>query len=130
MEWTRACRGTKGRIYAYGSQQQKNICNSDALSPEENSHPVASGSMSSCKSPEGVYDLNGNLSEWVADDWRSFDHNQKRWRTAKPKQKTLRGGTMWAQTHYGQDCTSRHRHDASTWRNHDDGFRCCTDSKP
>ena len=74
--------------------------------------------------PDGVFDPNGNLSEWVMDDWRSFDGNRNRWRATKPNQKTLRG-TMWGETHYGQDCTSRHGHDAQKWRNLDDGFRCC-----
>ncbi len=38
--------------------------------------------------------------------------------------RTVRGGTMWNETFYGQDCTSRHGH-PRTDKYEDDGFRCC-----
>ena len=124
-EWEYACRGQKKRLYSYGNKRRVGMCNSDIPRPQEKVLPSPSGSFPECQSPEGVFDLNGNVSEWVEDDWRDFDHNQKRWKSQKEGHKTLRGGTMWSQTHYGQDCTSRHGHHRNTWHNRDDGFRCC-----
>ena len=124
-EWEWACRGLDKRLYSYGSERQEGACHADVAHDDTSIKMVPSGHFSHCKSPEGIYDLNGNVSEWVADDWRAFDHNQKRWKPHKEKYKTLRGGTAWKKTHYGQDCTSRHAHHISQWDNRDDGFRCC-----
>ena len=117
-EWERACRGEKRWRYSYGGTKDAERCNTPIegnapIIPGE--PPLASiGSYPECVSPDGVHDLNGSLSEWVADPWPG----KEGWRT-------LRGGTMWNQTHYGQDCLSRHGHPRDGWRNEDDGFRCC-----
>ena len=128
-EWELACRGTQGRLYSYGNQYDMSRCNTpiDGSGPQGNRPPFArSGSYENCKSPEGVYDLNGSLSEWVSDPWSDFPEPFARNATVDPKTwRTLRGGTMWSHTFYGQDCTSRHGHKKTKWKNMDDGFRCC-----
>ena len=78
-----------------------------------------------------MFDLNGNVSEWVADSWteghgplmRSNDQPE-----AKGPAHVVRGGTMWSQTPYGQSCASSHGH-AGDSRFNDDGFRCCADPR-
>ena len=57
-EWVRAC----GPKYSYGSEFKKDYCNvgTDAIVP--------SGTYSRCKSPYGVYDMIGNVEEWVANN--------------------------------------------------------------
>jgi len=127
-EWEFACRGSEKRLYSYGKERKKGYCYTDFLHADTSIVMMPSGSFSTCRNPEGIYDLNGNVSEWVADDWRAFDHNQGRWKPNKQNHKTLRGGTAWRTTHYGQDCTSRHSHHRSQWSNRDDGFRCCKEA--
>jgi len=127
-EWERACRGTAGTTYVYGNDYDAARCNTPlahAGAHRSQDPLVSAGSYPDCVSPEGVYDLNGSLSEWVDTPWSEpgppgVTVDPALWRV-------LRGGTMWAKTAYGQDCLSRHAHDRSTYRNDDDGFRCCRD---
>ena len=126
-EWERGCRGTERRTWSYGNTRNGQTCNTPIEDgPGSPPFPLAkAGSHPKCVSPEGVANLNGNVSEWVADPWS--DHPEPFQPTARvdPKTwRTLRGGTMWAQTFYGQDCTSRHGHHM-TAQHSDDGFRCC-----
>jgi sulfatase modifying factor 1 len=130
-EWERACRGLAGSRYVYGDSYDRTRCNTplEAAGRINNQLPLApSGSHPGCVSAEGIHDLNGNLSEWVLDAWTEpgppgVTVDAETWRV-------LRGGTMWAKTAYGQDCLSRHGHHRSTYRNDDDGLRCCRDAGP
>ena len=128
-EWELACRGTEGRKYSYGNVYDRNKCNTpiDGPGPQGRNPPFArSGSYEDCHSPEGVYDLNGSMSEWVSDPWSDFAEPFAKNVTVDPENwRELRGGTMWSHTFYGQDCTSRHGHKKTKWKNMDDGFRCC-----
>ena len=117
-EWTLTCRGKEGRLYSYGPRFEKEYCHTNASTDKQPFAP--SGQHPRCQSPEGVFDLNGNVSEWVDASWPQSNPKHIDW-------KTLRGGTIQSDTHYGQDCTSRHGHHRQTWRNSDDGFRCCSD---
>ena len=57
-EWLMAC--TAGGEYPYGNTYAEDKCNvSDYI--------MDTGSKAECKTPAGVYDLSGNVSEWVAD---------------------------------------------------------------
>ncbi len=128
-EWERACRGPGGWRYAYGPERDARACNTPwNPSPPAQMEPpyAASGAYHRCVSPEGVHDLNGNLSEWVSDAWEGSPAPLDRDVASGTTLRTVRGGTMWLQTFYGQDCLSRHGHPPSG-RYHDDGFRCCRD---
>ena len=129
-EWELACRGTEGRMYSYGQHRNRNTCNTPIEGPGPQGRNVPytrSGEKEDCKTPEGVYDLNGSLSEWVADPWSDFPEPFARNVVVSPENwRELRGGTMWNHTFYGQDCTSRHGHRMKGWKNMDDGFRCCS----
>ena len=129
-EWERACRGPSGHAFSYGETRDPTRCNTpiSGTGPGPGGPPVAaSGAHPGCRTAEGVYDLNGNLSEWTADGYtgppepfnRSATPDLETWRV-------LRGGTMWNETFYGQDCLSRHGHHVG-FQNMDDGFRCCAD---
>jgi formylglycine-generating enzyme required for sulfatase activity len=68
-EWTAACKGADGRRkYAYGSRYEPKRCNDRARSGKAN-QPAPTGSLSRCRTPEGsgVYDLSGNVWEWLAE---------------------------------------------------------------
>jgi sulfatase modifying factor 1 len=129
-EWERACRGPEGRRYVYGDTRDPAACNTpiEGGGPQPSLPPTEAGAWPRCRSPEGVYDLNGSLSEWVSDPWTGDPEPFNREARVDPETwRVLRGGTMWSQTFYGQDCTSRHGHEVS-FHNIDDGFRCCRDA--
>ena len=133
-EWERACRGPEGRTYAYGNERDPDRCNTPITGggPGPGKPPplAASGSHEGCRTSEGVYDLNGNLSEWVSDGYQGAPEPFNRSATPDPATwRVLRGGTMWNLTFYGQECLSRHGHEV-TFLNMDDGFRCCADASP
>ncbi len=131
MEWERACEGPEGQRYVYGPTRDASICNTpiEGGGPGKGRRPPYSGGgdFPQCLSAEGVYDLNGSMSEWVSDPWTGAPEPFNSEAIVDPATwRTLRGGTMWSHTFYGQDCTSRHGHPTS-FQNMDDGFRCCSD---
>jgi formylglycine-generating enzyme len=90
-EWYRACAGPRGLRYPYGNTEIEGRCNvgkghvmqkvfgkdirytfeDHYNSPRLNQEPgflALSGSHAECASPEGAFDMVGNLHEWVADD--------------------------------------------------------------
>lgn len=72
-EWERAARGTQARLFPWGELYDDRRANVGALRPgcvydgdgHEALAPVAS--YASGATPEGVYDLSGNVAEWVSD---------------------------------------------------------------
>jgi hypothetical protein len=64
-EWTRACAGPKKRRFPYGARAQADRCNTASIAgfPQE---VGTSGAYHKCVSPEGVYDLVGNVGEWTS----------------------------------------------------------------
>ena len=68
-EWSAACRGDGGkRKYAYGDHYEPSRCHDRALSQARHTTaPLPTGTLDTCVTPEGVYDLSGNVWEWLAD---------------------------------------------------------------
>jgi hypothetical protein len=90
-EWQRACMGPEKRKYPYGSQRKEGTCNVDKRNPHildkmfpdiphkrrlgrEFNHPdlllepgylSLTGEYEGCVTREKVFDMDGNLSEWV-----------------------------------------------------------------
>lgn len=113
-EWDRACEGEEGRKYPYGNEFDAKACNAVYL--YENPHdsaPKPSGSMPGCVTPEGVYDLSGNLWEWV-------DHKD-----ASGILRLLRGGG-YSNKDYLLHCRTKDNAFQPMDEHHDaHGFRCC-----
>lgn len=132
-EWERACRGASGWHYSYGPDFNRSTCNTPIQGggPEPGGAPYApSGSHGGCRSPEGVFDLNGNVAEWVEDSWNLDRLGPAGGPGDDPTSlRQLRGGTMWDGTFYGQSCISRHAHPVQA-QSDDDGFRCCANPQP
>jgi hypothetical protein len=59
QEWQWACSGLDGYPYSYGWTFDKNACNTEGRTPEP------SGNRSHCTGKFGVYDMVGNVFEWV-----------------------------------------------------------------
>jgi hypothetical protein len=130
-EWLRACRGTEGRIYPYGDTRMGGVCNDarathpaierfgtsaswiwsqlgDACINQLPDSLAPTGSHPGCVTPEGVFDLMGNLHEWTADPAGTF-----------------RGGFYVDTVLNGEGCLYRTTaHDVGHW-DYSTGFRCC-----
>ncbi|WP_437334175.1 SUMF1/EgtB/PvdO family nonheme iron enzyme [Sorangium sp. So ce394] len=137
-EWVSACRGPDETLFPYGASRQHGVCNDDerpvhpvaeiaallGIKSEEHwtsamNNPLINqlsnallptGERAGCTNGYGVFDMVGNLHEWVDDPSGTF-----------------RGGYFMDTTRNGEGCkyaTTAHSfgyHDYST------GFRCCMD---
>jgi hypothetical protein len=138
-EWVRGCKGPDNTVFPYGPERRARVCNDDirrvhpvaeiaqrvGLPPEQwwregmnnpliNQLPnslLSTGDRAQCTNGYGVFDMVGNLHEWIDDPDGTF-----------------RGGFYMDTSRNGQGCeyaTVAHDfgyHDYST------GFRCCRDA--
>jgi formylglycine-generating enzyme required for sulfatase activity len=135
-EWVTACRGRKPTAFPYGDTRRPGYCNDSGTAPlpvlfsslgdemyfpEPMNDPrlnqvpgtvAPTGSHPHCKNSWGVYDMVGNVHEWVDDPAGTF-----------------RGG-YFLDTHInGDGCSYRTvAHDA-TYHDYSTGFRCCADPR-
>jgi formylglycine-generating enzyme required for sulfatase activity len=129
-EWMFACEGPRTLPYPYGIVRDPGACNIDrrpfrvneaalstprdvALEIERIDQRVASGVLSGCVSAFGVFDLSGNVAEWVRD---REDAKGGEWAVA---------GGHWARA---PAVCRRLEHPGPQARSHKGGFRCCRDT--
>jgi formylglycine-generating enzyme len=137
-EWERACRGKNPTTFPYGDERKSGYCNDSGKAPLASLHPdlgenvyassdamndprinqapntvAPTGSFAKCRNAFGVFDMVGNLHEWVAD--------------MQGSRGTFRGG-YYQDTHLnGDGCSYRTvAHDVS-YHDYSTGFRCCAD---
>ncbi len=124
-EWVSACAGqpakddnnngmfgedtVEGNMYPYGVFYQAQVCNDQG--DKYKGMPVEAGIKEKCRTPSGIFDLAGNISEWISED--------------KTKA-TLMGGH--AASGERAACNDRSYGNGNGRRNHTTGFRCCADS--
>lgn len=104
-EWEKAARGTDGRIFAWGSENPFSICEYANVSRNGicEGDTTKVGSYPSGQSFYGVYDMTGNVWEWVSDwfDKDYYDYSPKN-NPQGPEQPTgqvtVRGGG-WSLRH-------------------------------
>lgn len=129
-EWEIAARGTEGRIYPWGSAHPTRG-HANAGETRWRGYNTLSnvGRFELGKTPEGVYDLSGNLWEWVA-DWYDPTYYQFSVRdnpkgpSAGPL-RALRGGA-WNNDSKAIRSSNRAGYAPDARRN-DVGFRCAQD---
>ncbi|MBW2524218.1 MAG: SUMF1/EgtB/PvdO family nonheme iron enzyme [Deltaproteobacteria bacterium] len=135
FEWELACEGAAALPFPYGFTKEPGACNVDELwrpydsaKLQSNDEDVRdreivrlyqgapSGSRPRCKSPFGVYDLVGNVEEWV-----STSRPQWPWRSS------LKGG-YWTKPWAG--CRGTNERHGPRFRFYNIGFRCCAAPEP
>lgn len=131
-EWMRACGGPDGTVYPYGDTYDPDACNTSRAT-----HPVddywgddpdrwdsehmndpginqqedtvdPSGSNPGCVTPEGIYDLHGNLHEWIDDPAGTF-----------------KGGFYADASLNGVGCSYTTTAHSVDYHDYSTGFRCC-----
>jgi formylglycine-generating enzyme len=137
-EWEHACRGPTTTQFPYGPARRAGACNDDSRSmhpvaevglmlglprndfwregmnqPLINQLPdtlLATGERAECTNEYGVFDMVGNLHEWIDDSDGTF-----------------RGGYYMDTSHNGEGCAyATAAHDFS-YHDYSTGFRCCAD---
>lgn len=133
-EWVKACQGKRPTTYPYGDELKEGYCNDSGKSPlsvyyRDSDAAYASNSAMNdprlnqvpgtvsktgrhkkCKNGYGLYDMVGNVHEWVDDPAGTF-----------------RGG-YYLDTHQnGDGCKYRTDAHDVTYHDYSTGFRCCKD---
>ncbi len=130
-EWTVACEGQERLPYPYGYDRNSEACNIDKPHPDVNEKALGSndpkvrdaeakrlwqgepsGARSSCVSPYGVFDMTGNVDEWVVNE------------DGKPYKSGLKGGYWGPVRDRCRPMTTVHAEGFSFYQI---GFRCCSD---
>lgn len=129
-EWQEACAGS-GRTYPYGDVYDPDACNTERAqhpvielfgagatwSPTQMNDPrlnqlpdslAVTGGHPQCVTPEGVYDLHGNVHEWVADPAGTF-----------------KGGFYVDAVINGAGCGYTTTAHTTSYHDYSTGFRCC-----
>ncbi|MFQ5596439.1 MAG: formylglycine-generating enzyme family protein [Nitrospiria bacterium] len=119
-EWEKAARGEDGRSYPWGNHFDSKRANTGAA-------PKAVGSMPGDRSPYGVFDMAGNVSEWTDSWYRAYPGNTYKSADYGIFQKVVRGGSFNVNRHFADEMFAQ-----TTFRNYnrphisgpDNGFRC------
>jgi formylglycine-generating enzyme required for sulfatase activity len=137
-EWVRACEGPDARRYPYGNTYRDDACNDDRpwiavhwkelgrwprdAALDEGTRLFQadmSGARAACVSAEGVFDLTGNVAEWVRRSGPSprtgYDHVLK--------------GCFWSGCFHDPrpSCGFTNGVHPGSFRTYEAGFRCCTE---
>jgi formylglycine-generating enzyme required for sulfatase activity len=124
-EWEKAARGEHGSEFPWGDKWAPGKSNTGAESWDDGVAPV--GSYPTDKSPYGVFDMAGNVSEWVEDWYEPYPGTDYKSDAFGKKFKVLRGAAWGREGHYAM-----HQFQRGAYRFYldpnsmyeDVGFRC------
>lgn len=97
-EWEKAARGVQGNEFPWGNEWAPGKSNTGDESWDDGVAPV--GSYTSDKSPFDVYDLAGNVSEWVEDWYKPYPGSDYKSDDFGTKYKVVRGAAWGREGHY------------------------------
>ena len=97
-EWEKAARGTKALEFPWGEEWKAGLSNTGEESWEYGAAPI--GSYKTDKSPYDVYDMAGNVREWVADWYKPYSGAVYKSPDFGEKHKVVRGAGSGDQGHY------------------------------
>ena len=136
-EWLGACRGPKDFVYPYGDKLIDGACNLGRPRPAAAVHETAGGRLDDpaiaeadhaierggafpkCVSAFGVFDLHGNVHEWVSDSPNPND----------PRFGEFRGGFFADGVENGAGCLYQTTAHFKSYHDYSTGFRCCKDAR-
>lgn len=127
-EWEKAGRGEGKRRYAWGDEFVAGRANLDGK--EDGFQYLAPpGALEAGRSPYGVYDMTGNVAEWVADSYDESYYKNAPYRDPPGPEvsdlRVIRGGS-WRETSHNARLSKRFA--AKRWRTDSTiGIRCARD---
>ena len=129
-EWEKAARGTDGREYPWGNNWDPALTNTGEDGRyEEGIAPV--GSFEKNKSVYGVYDLSGNVWEWVEDWYQPYPGSTLKSEAFGEKVRVIRGGGggdgHYAISYFFRAATRQFSE--PEMESDDVGFRCAKDNE-
>jgi len=127
-EWEKAGRGESKRKYPWGDKFVTNAANVDG-SEDGYKYLAPPGSFDTGRSPYGLYDMTGNVAEWVEDSYSEHYYKKSPFRDPKGPEnsdlKVVRGGS-WRETEHNARLSKRFA--AKHWRTDVTiGIRCASD---
>jgi formylglycine-generating enzyme required for sulfatase activity len=132
QEWEKAARGADGQEFPWGNEWRHHMSNTGSEQWEMGVAPVKS--YPTDKSPYGIYDLAGNVSEWVEDWYKPYPGSDYKSNLFGEKFKVARGaGWSGGAGHYALRLFQRgaYRSNLPPQKRFDDvGFRCAADNTP
>ena len=123
-QWEKAARGTDGRVYPWGDEVNSSYANYSVLGLEDT---MEAGDFDAGISPYGLYNMAGNVWEWVADRYNdSYYQVSPLSNPTGPDEgqyHVLRGGS-WYDLGYLLRTSVRGREDPEVIPDNGFGFRC------
>jgi formylglycine-generating enzyme required for sulfatase activity len=123
-EWEKACKGPEFFEYPYGKKYEINACR---ISKDRMDGPKISGEMEQCVSKYGVFDMSGNVAEWVSDYYdEKYYYSSPQSNPKGPDKGTMRviKGGSWVDFGLRTKCSYRDNK-SPDYTNKRVGFRCC-----
>jgi formylglycine-generating enzyme required for sulfatase activity len=125
-QWEKAARGTTEYIYPWGNEIDGSYANYDGAFRRDTSKV---GSYETGKSMYGVYDMVGNVWEWVSSLYMPYPYRvDERENPNTPGERVVRGGSWYDHT-AGLRSTDRYG-DGTEDANDGLGFRCAREAYP
>ena len=127
-EWEKAARGSEGLEYPWGNDWDAKKLNTGATAEDEDEPTVPGGTFPGDRSFYGVYDMAGNVSEWVNDWYKPYPSSDYLSENFGEKHKVKRGGEAgvghYSLSHFFRGAVRSHADPADASSG---GFRCASD---
>lgn len=125
-EWEKAARGTDGRQWPWGNEYIEGACNVKYTGPVE-ILPV--GRLPYDRSPYGVYDMCGNVSEWTSSWYLPYPGSTLKRESFGEISKVARGGSwVMPAIPYSRVAYRANTYNAE-YKHRGIGFRCAKDAE-